>query len=852
MEINEAFDILLKRDKITEALEFVRNNKAESENILIEKLQCAIKCVEEGQGNELDGGFGSVLGLLAELEVKNSFGDLVKILEYKGSDVFFGFGRISPQFFGTVLSKTISDEKDISRLEDYVMGDGIQEANRLAAYCALQIFCGKDAKKRQYMEALNKKVILSLSECDYFECLELFFAVIECSLHEEFYDIYEDIRALLVKWIIESSDGYNFSAFKDYFEYLYKIEPLIPARIHNVKKYILSLWDCADVEIFQFDNLSGVGKYLFSKILGAVESADCDIIKMAVKQLNHYPFNDRAVPCNDEQYYMELCYILDIYEVPQEAYSRAKELYEGVFVKDYGKVKQSIQTLIAETKRQKVEIEKSEKIITESKDGQWLPQKVEENKLKLIEYHFRMKELDALYKYENSVESGLLIYYSNALENILSSFCENADDAGKIDEKIRMQSIKCTCSKDTSVDDVFAPYSKVIHQLEALLDGSPAVTLYNIFYKVKFIPFAEQIRLEYLPRFMSEDCNINVKAELEERINTHPLNPKTLPGCFKNNVLKYQRVLEGILDEAVTQIEKGISGSICLRKRKTVIEHCLFLIKDGNYEPAINLMPVQIEGMFVDLLEYSSVYRYINDIKQYKSILNLDLVYKIEFALGKDINLSFDAVAYFKYYFNNIVRNTVAHGNYGLLVQGRRAYKEDSPEDGDVIKKIIALELLLDLNYLVYVIANINEIDTADRYIDEVYENYSSNKNGDIEIFYGCMFEDLAGMRNRFKLSDYKRGLFVTYEPLQLFYWIFNPYYEKYLDTEKLNEIRKVVCSYGFWDFVAKKFPTKGAFIYKRFKAEEFQKIINRMFKMNLEDGVRQVIIRVNAKLKDF
>lgn len=80
-------------------------------------------------------------------------------------------------------------------------------------------------------------------------------------------------------------------------------------------------------------------------------------------------------------------------------------------------------------------------------------------------------------------------------------------------------------------------------------------------------------------------------------------------------------------------------------------------------------------------------------------------MYKIDFALGKDVNLSFDAVAYFKYYFNNIVRNTVAHGNYKLLIQGRDVHKENLiAVADDVIKRIITLELLYDLHYLVYTI----------------------------------------------------------------------------------------------------------------------------------------------------
>ncbi|WP_415336242.1 hypothetical protein, partial [Clostridium perfringens] len=242
----------------------------------------------------------------------------------------------------------------------------------------------------------------------------------------------------------------------------------------------------------------------------------------------------------------------------------------------------------------------------------------------------------------------------------------------------------------------------VIEQFDFLIDETPYLTLYNLFYKVKFLPVEEKIELEFKQkRNITKNYNYkNIKNDLEAEIKKHPLNPIALIDCYKNDISKYCSLLENYSTEIISDIKENISNSICLSKRKSLIEHCLFQIENNNYELAINLLPVQIEGLFADLLEYSTIKECIDDIKQYKTILNLELVKKIEFGIDKNINIniSFDTIAYFKYYFNSIVRNTVAHGNYELLIANRGIHKDICIDDvsKDIDKKIIMFELLFD------------------------------------------------------------------------------------------------------------------------------------------------------------
>lgn len=848
MELNEAFDIVFNTEKVSNALNCIRNNKAEATHVLIERLKYATSNVENQPENTVNSNIMRVLSLLAELEVKDAFPHLIKVLESKDENIFWGIKNASPVFFMSLFSKVISDENDIMVLNEYITNQNISSINRLVAYGAINNFYQAN-NRSQDLELFYKNIICKFTDNN-FEDHELLMNVVRSSIDHNFTNTLKDIRVLLIKLIIESESGYNFSGFKDYFKFLYMIDPLIVGKIHDIKEYIINnLKDCADKEIFQYDELIDIGKFLFSKVLRSVKAVNSEIIKIAIKQLNRYPYNERTTPCADEQYYKEVCDYLGITQIPKIKYNYTKKLFSDIFRTEYSSLKQSIQNLIEETKNQQKKIEEeSNKIIAKSNKDHSVQKNIKENISRIVENHFREKELNALYKDDNFNESGLLVFYRNEIKKFLSSFCEDIDNEEKVDEKLRKISIRCSSSKfsfEYRIEDVFAPYKKAIKQFNFLIDKTPQLTLYNIFYKVKFLPFEEKIKLKYKPKISIED-NDNykrVKNEFEAEIEKHPLNPRLLSDCYKNDISKYCELLENYSSEIISDVKESISNSICLSKRKLLIEHCLFQIESSNYELAINLLPVQIEGLFADLLEYSTIWECIDDIKQYRTILNLELVKKIGFGIDKNINISFDTIAYFKYYFNSIVRNTVAHGNYDLLVKNRRIDKVFCDEDGskNINKKIIMLELLFDLNYLVYIISKINEIDTANKYINNVSESYD-----DTNVFYDCMLSDLNGTRERFNISGYKSGIFVTYEPIQLLHWIFNPYYEEYLDFESLILIRKMLCSVNFWEYVKKELPNR------KFKKEKFQSVIKRMFQLNIEEKVRKLLGEVNKQLNSL
>lgn len=851
MELNEAIEIVLNNTKrCNDAYECIQCNKLEGSRILIKRLDYAISNIENQKEDIMNINIRELLFLLAKLEVKEAFPYLIKVLKFKDKNIFFETVNIPYPVYGNIFLKIISDENDIKMLKQYITNQNILVENKLVAYYIIDAFYQTN-NRRGDLESFYKDIICNFidNNFDYWKDHILLMIVINSSIHNNFINILKDIKMLLIKLVIKSEIGYNFSGFKDYFKFLYIIDPLIAGKINDVKEYIKNLKYCTDKEIFQYDELIDIGKFLFCKVLNSGKEVNNEIVKIAIKQLNYYPLNERRVPCTDEQYYKEICDYLKIVKIPKAQYSKAKEWFCDIFEIKYSRLKDSIYNLIKETDKQHKEIEEELKeIISKSNKDASLQKNIKENIWRIVQNNFRQKELYALYKNDNSNESGLLVFYLKEIQGFFSLFCEDINNEEKVDEKLREISMKCL-EQDQRIVDIFEKYRIVIEQFDFLIDETPYLTLYNIFYKVKFLPVEEKIELEFKQKInITKNYNYkNIKNDLEAEIKKHPLNPIALIDCYNNDISKYCSLLENYSTEIISDIKENISNSICLSKRKSLIEHCLFQIENNNYELAINLLPVQIEGLFADLLEYSTIKECIDDIKQYKTILNLELVKKIGFGIDKNINISFDTIAYFKYYFNSIVRNTVAHGNYELLIANRGIHKDICIDDDskDIDKKIIMFELLFDLNYLVCKISKINEIDTANGYINNAYESFSlSIKEGNKEEFYECMISDLNGTRQRINLSGYKTGIFVTYEPIQLVYWIFNPYYEEYLNSRNLTSIRKILHSYDFWEYLKNKISNNN------FKKEKIDLVIKKMFKLDIEDEVKKILGEILNQLK--
>jgi len=239
--------------------------------------------------------------------------------------------------------------------------------------------------------------------------------------------------------------------------------------------------------------------------------------------------------------------------------------------------------------------------------------------------------------------------------------------------------------------------------------------------------------------------------------------------------------------------------------------------------------------MFNDLLR-TMVFDLLTDIDLHPNAVLRD---KIEILRGKNTNKFFEVEAYFKYYFNGIVRNTIAHGKSAILLDSNGSYKK------------LALELIFGLNYFADTIFSINELDAMNEYIYKTSLSFNECKiEYNVNDFYECLFSDLNGTRSCFWESDYKSGLFKTYSPKQILWWMFNPFYESFCKySDELNTLRDLLKSSGFWNYVLEKLNEQ--FTSPRFNKDKFESVVKKMFSIPCGNSETiEILKKINKRLK--
>lgn len=113
--------------------------------------------------------------------------------------------------------------------------------------------------------------------------------------------------------------------------------------------------------------------------------------------------------------------------------------------------------------------------------------------------------------------------------------------------------------------------------------------------------------------------------------------------------------------------------------------------EDKDYRVFVNLISVQIEALFYDLLIDTNMF---DNFRRIELFNNKVLKEKIN-TLGEEVFV--DITEYFSTYFNNLIRNAIAHG---------RETVPNMPND----QEAFALELLLDLNSLLFLFSRKSEI----------------------------------------------------------------------------------------------------------------------------------------------
>ena len=267
-----------------------------------------------------------------------------------------------------------------------------------------------------------------------------------------------------------------------------------------------------------------------------------------------------------------------------------------------------------------------------------------------------------------------------------------------------------------------------------------------------------------------------------------------------------------------------IETCVCLQKRKTVLMHAINLLKGGQYELFNNIIPIQIEGIFNDFLMDVTTFSRFDKMDLFE---NAVLKEKIEILQSIKGSIYPEAVEYFMYYFNNLIRNKIAHGRGNDIVS-------------EIDVKIFSAELLLDFNALLYMISRNSETEKMVRYVKSHAEINTGNKTNKLK----SLLYSLLGRQ-----THYDYDMAETFRPIKVLYWLLNPYYEKLykqVQTPKsLYEIRAVLLSEEFWGLALNELKKDSLWDINA----EFKSVVNSMFRCAESSEVKQCLIEINKIL---
>lgn len=231
-------------------------------------------------------------------------------------------------------------------------------------------------------------------------------------------------------------------------------------------------------------------------------------------------------------------------------------------------------------------------------------------------------------------------------------------------------------------------------------------------------------------------------------------------------------------------LKEKIDSLYCIQKRKQILQLLFEAFEQENYLIFINLVVIQIEGIFYDLFYDVNIQKRLDG--------QFDMLEKDDFKKKFDKNDALgnleEATLYFKFYFNSIIRNRIAHG--------RIYYHQEELET-------IAYELILDLQYVIHLISTRSDTSAAIEYVQHtrrwLEHSFSKDNKGE------HVNERLLNSLNANVIKTNKDDCSYT-DPQQELYWIFNPYYEgvyKFAGVlDEKNKLLNYLVSQDFWQYV--------------------------------------------------
>lgn len=581
---------------------------------------------------------------------------------------------------------------------------------------------------------------------------------------------------------------------------------------------VIELHKWIEDTLFTVTSLNNLGELYYNHIKNEVPGATDELIKKAIEIQN-----PRNVSCStDIDYYQSLCRIFEVKRLPKEVLNDVQKIYDDVFVHKYSVVMQKYTTEMTKINSELFRAKKHSKKISQAVVPTSFLRDISSDEQSLYELYSKCNSL--------RTRKEMIEFSNKYLHDLINDFCD-IKDSQSIKKAIQKEAIYW-CKEDKVNENIcFHQYKVYLNLLEDDLDRP-----YAIYFKIKINYIIEKAHSNY-------HCS-NFTKTTDEALNDVETFISNIPpfddmnNAKLNNPTLYCEMLEkmitnyNIIEVVRTHIEK----SVCLRDRKTLLLKALKLYDDREFDAFNCMLPVQIEGIFADFLKDSTTFLRFKKMNLfYEDVLKE----KIDHLQDLKSVIFPEAVEYFMYYFNNMIRNKIAHGRY-------EGFPDNVIED-----EIFAKELVLDLITLIYMVSRKSETEKMYDFIHRYksYYNQMLSSTTDHQL-YEPLFNDLIGAK---VIIDYDK--LERLSPIQVAYWLLNPYYEKIYekvaDKSELIDLRNEFLSAGFWKYVLDRLSDvrEKGYDYLNINREALS-VVNGLFKCNVSCDVNLLLREVSKILR--
>lgn len=568
--------------------------------------------------------------------------------------------------------------------------------------------------------------------------------------------------------------------------------------------------------MFEATSLEELGRICYEQILSTVDGSTDELIKIVIETFSSKESRFE----NREKYYIAICDIIGFKQLPHFVLGIINRKFNEIFIQKRNAIMCKYQAEIAALRNQLFQTKTSIDAIKNAPRTSHFLRDISEAENELYELASKCNQL------RTRKES--LLFAHEYIESRIAEFCD-INDPESIEIAMRKYAISLAANDTTNEDELFCTYNSRLELFEDDIDRD-----YMLFFKIKTYVASEKSNEKYYSWSYTKSNGEDL--ELYQSLISKIPQIDDLHLWKEQDSERYKSALDQfVMDfDLFNYLLEKIDSSICFRERKKTLKEALELYTRNDYIMFNIIIPVQIEGMFADFLKDSTTFERFSSMTIFESAL---LQEKIRLLNETPNPLYTEATEYFMFYFNNLIRNRIAHGRY-----------KGTP-DAQLDDEIFAKELMLDLCLLVHMSSRLAETEKMYRFLHGYVNYYSRRVRTDEDPCYGALFNDLIGQKT---IHDYD-GI-EKYRPIQVVYWIVNPYYERLYesvgDKSDLLALRSKLLSNEFWNYVLNRLDNVIAegFDYLHIH-NEFYAIVKGLFNCEIDSETKRTLGLVNYKL---